>query len=581
MMNLRMTRIFFAGLLAGSSSVASAQTLQEAIRLTDNEQFERATVAFRSLLAASPNDGQAWFFMGENYWSNGRTDSAATCYATGARLNPIFPLNHAGLGKIQMAHGKRADADVLFQTAIAAATNKTNKHTKSVQAMTYREVAEGLGSGPNADITAALAEIEKAIALDPNDAETYVLKGDLLVDRGSFDASDALAAYKKAGELAPNAARPIARKAVMYYRAKNYEAALAEFDRAINVDGSFAPAYKGRAETHFKLKSPDKATADYDKYLDLNKGSISARIRYVEFLYLTEKYTEALEEIATLQGAGVTDAQLKRIEGYSLTEKGDFANALERMKEYFAAQPQEKVISNDYEIMGRIYSGLAKENSIPPPPPIPPVPGSASASALPADGPNLDSLAAEYYLKAARMDRTRHGLFIEAGKSFTKGKLHAQAAMAYREKILQGRPEVNDYYYLGGAANKAKMFNLADSAWAIYVERQPGVHQGYLGRARANVGIDSTKITWQAKPFYEEVVRRIKPEDQQKYKVDLEEAYFYLGFYHYAAKDNGTAKCWFDKLATLNAGTSNTKTGTDMLLTLKDTPAKDCTLPIQ
>lgn len=574
-----MKRTFFAGLLAGSSLMASAQSLQEAIRLTDNEQFERATVAFRSLITASPNDGQAWFFMGENYWSNGRTDSAANCYATGARLNPVFPLNHAGLGKIQMAQGKRAEADALFLTATTAATSKANKHTKTVQAMTYREVAEGLGSGPNADIPAALAEIEKAVALDPNDAETYVLKGDLLVARGDFDNSPALNAYKKAGELAPNAARPIARKAVMYYRAMNYEAALAEFDRAISVDGSFAPAYKGRAETHFKLKSPDKATADYNKYLDLNKGSVSARIRYVEFLYVTEKYTEALDEIAKLRGTGVQDNQLKRIEGYSLAEKGDFANALERMKEYFAAQPQEKVISNDYEIMGRIYSGLAKETSIPPPPPVPPVPGSQT---IPSGDPNLDSLAAEYYLKAARMDRTRHALFIEAGKAFTKAKLHKQAAEAYREKILQGRPEVNDYYYLGGAANKAKMFNLADSAWTVYVERQPSVHQGYLGRARANAGIDSTKTTWQAKPFYEEVVRKIKPEDQQKYKVDLEEAYFYLGFYYYSsAKDNGSAKCWFDKLATLNAGTSNTKTGTDMLLNLKDTTAKDCTLPIQ
>lgn len=578
-----MNRILFVGLLAGMTVNSSAQNLDEAIRMTDREQFEQATSAFRRLLAVAPNDGQTWFFMGENYWYNDRLDSAAACYANGARLNPIFPLNHAGLGKMQMAAGNRAAADALFLTATTAAANKASKLTKAVQAITYREVAEGLGSGPVADIPAALVQLDKAIALEPNDAETYVLRGDLLVNRGSFDASDALAAYKKAAELLPSAARPIAKKALMYYRAKNYEAALAEFDRAVSIDPSFAPAYSGRAEAHFVTKAYEKATADYDQYLALNKGSTSARVRYAKFLYLTGNYAGSLAEISALRTAGVKDNTLSRIEGYDLCESGEFAKALGVMEQYFAAQPAEQVISADYEVMGRIYSGLAKESAIPPPPPVPPVKGAAPVITPPAlVGPNLDSLAAENYLKAARMDRTKHNLFVEAGKSFSKAKLHGQAAMAYREKIAQGRPELNDYFYLGGAANKAGMYAVADSAWTIYLERQPSIHQGYLGRARAQVGMDPDKVTWTAKPFYEEVVRKIKPEDQAKYKVDLEEAYFYLGFYYFSSvKDQGMAKCWFEKLAALNAGTSNTKTGTDMLLNLKDVAAKDCALPAQ
>ena len=126
------------------------------------------------------------------------------------------------------------------------------------------------------------------------------------------------------------------------------------------------------------------------------------------------------------------------------------------------------------------------------------------------------------------------------------------------------------------------MYGTADSAWTVYIAKQPHLFQGYLGRARANVGMDPDKVTWQAKPFYEEVVRKMKPEEQAKYKVELEEAYFYLGFYFFSsAKDKGTAKCWFEKLKELNAGTSNTKMGNDMLLNLKDEGTKDCTLPVQ
>jgi tetratricopeptide (TPR) repeat protein len=587
------------GLLAGLSLTAftattEAQTLLDAQRLTDREQFEAATTAFRKLLAATPNDGATWYFMGENYWENEQPDSAQLCYRRGADLNPRYPLNHAGLGKVlftrgipddasggalQEAQARREEAKAKLNEAIALAEDKTAKHPKELKALTYREVADAYGAGPDPDVATALAQVDKAIELNPNDADAHVLHGDLLVARGSFDASEAVAAYKRAAELMPSAARPVARKALMYHRAKNYEAAVAEYDRAVAIDPSFAPAYSGRAEALFMTKAYDKATADYTKYLELNAGNISARVRYAKFLFLVGKYTESIAEIDAVRGTGVKDNNLRRIEGYARCEAGDFAAARAAMEAYFAEQPADKVIATDHEYMGKIYAGLAAKVPTTPTPP-----GTAEAPVPPALGPDLDSLAAESYLKAARMDRTKAYLFAEAGKAFGKAKRHDLATHAFREKIASGKPEVNDYYYLGSSANKAKLYATADSAWTVYCEKQPNLHQGFLGRARANVGLDPDKQTWQARPYYEDVVRRIKPEDQAKYKVDLEEAYFYLGFYHFSKeKDMGMAKCWFEQLKTLNAGTSNTKQGMDMLLTkeLQGVSAKDCTLPAQ
>jgi hypothetical protein len=58
------------------------------------------------------------------------------------------------------------------------------------------------------------------------------------------------------------------------------------------------------------------------------------------------------------------------------------------------------------------------------------------------------------------------------------------------------------------------------------------------------------------------VIRKIRPEEQEKYKVDLEEAYFYLGFYYFkGAKDMGMARCGSRSRKALNAGTANTKVG--------------------
>lgn len=568
-------------------TVSAQSPLAEAMKLTDREQYERATVEFKKLLVANPADGATWYWFGENYFRNDQADSAEFCYRTGADKNPRFPLNKAGLGKIHFTRGSLMEAKAMFDDAIATAEDKTNKYGKEMRASAYREVARAYGSGPRPDVAAGMLMLNKALELTPADPECFLVKGDLLLAGGGVDVSGAVEAYKHAAELLPTSARPVAIKALMYYRAKSTEAAISEYDRAIGIDPGFAPAYSGRGDAYFRLKQYDKAIADYDKYLELNSGSITARKRYAKALYLAGKYTECLDEIARLQGAGVKDNVLKRLEGYSLCEKGDYANALERMKEYFADQPQEKVLPDDHEIMGRIYSGMAKEIPVPP---VPPVPGSGAAPApapVPVTGPNLDSLAAEHYLKAARMDKSRNELYLEAGKAFTRAKLHGMAVAAYREKIAtSGKPKSDDYYYLGGAAQKAKLYGTADSAWAQYVEKQPALFNGYLGRARAQAAIDSLKTTWQAKPFYEDVIRKMTADEQSKKKVELEEAYFYLGFYWFTKgvatkeQDLGMARCYFEKVKDLNAGTSNTKVGSEMLLTkeLKDVAAKDCTL---
>ena len=172
-------------------------------------------------------------------------------------------------------------------------------------------------------------------------------------------------------------------------------------------------------------------------------------------------------------------------------------------------------------------------------------------------------------------------LYMEAGSFFQKAKMFNKAVVAYQGKTRSSKVAVNDWYYLGGAANKAKEFQVADDAWTQYIAKQPNVYQGYLGRARANVGLDPDKTTWQARPFFEDVIRKMKLEEMTKSPSDVEEAYFYLAFYnYYSTKDLPAAKCWFEKVKAVNAGTANTKVANDMLLSkeLKDVKPAACEL---
>ena len=243
-------------LVSASAIAASAQTLTDAIKLTDKEQFEKATAAFRKLVTAEPQNGEAWFYFGENYWENERTDSAEVCYRQGNGVGGKFPLNKVGLGKVLWSQGKKDEAQTMFTQAVTDACDKANKMPKPLQGTTYREIAEAIAQGQGKDLIKAQEFIAKAIEMDPKNPETYVLKGDVLFDQNPRDGSAPLENYKTAINLDALNAKPVTRKAFMYYRAKNLPASIEEYTNAISIDGSFASASRSSGTRDHELRFP-------------------------------------------------------------------------------------------------------------------------------------------------------------------------------------------------------------------------------------------------------------------------------------------------------------------------------------
>ncbi|MDX9750510.1 MAG: tetratricopeptide repeat protein [Flavobacteriales bacterium] len=542
--------LLLAALATVVAGTARAQSLDQAVALTRNEQFAKAGAMFRVLLANDPRNGAIWYHYGEHFLDSDRADSAAIAYRKGVELHTLHPLPHVGQGKLAQGRGDAAAAQAHFQKALEAADNKLNKFDKKTKALVHREIAAGYAFGDTPDLAKALEQVDRAIALDPADAEAHIVKGDILLARNPSDATAPLAEYRRAMDLSTLPVRGTARRALMYHKGANYEAAITEYTKAIALDPAYAPAYRGRAESYFRVRKYAEATADYDTYLELNRGDQSARVRYAQFLYLVQDYPASLKLIEELQAEGVENNTLARLKGYSLVELKDTANALPALEAYLAAQPADALISSDLQYYGRAVALLGN-----------------------------DSLAGEKLFAAAAMPTADPDLYMGAGSYFTKARMLDRAVEAYQAKVHSAKVAVNDWYYLGSVAQRAKQFAVAENAWAQYVEKQPNIHQGYMGRARAHVGLDSTRTAWTAVPWYEEVVRKMKPEDIAKSPADAEEAYFYLGFYHFTVtKGLPAAKCWFERVKAVNAGTANTKNANDMLLTkeLKDVRASAC-----
>src|SRR5205809_6533334 len=79
-----------------------SQTLNDAIRLSDNEQYEAATAVFRQLIQKEPGNANNFYYFGENYLLSDNEDSALIMFDLGAKADPTNLLPQIGLVKHQL-----------------------------------------------------------------------------------------------------------------------------------------------------------------------------------------------------------------------------------------------------------------------------------------------------------------------------------------------------------------------------------------------------------------------------------------------------------------------------------------------
>ena len=544
--------VFFTALLIGVSLFA--QTQNDAIRLTDNEQYEAATALFKVLIANEPSNATNYYYFGENYLLSDIEDSALMMYDQGAKIDPVnllFQIGHAKLllnrysvaemkrnsnianddyqamknsyeklsiktpeaeAQVNEMKSKANEADSLYHVAEANVKTANAMLDEAVlkagakNAQILIESADALIRLKNKELEKARGLLDKAALLQTKNAEIRILYGDLYseLNNGTLAADY----YNKALDLDPKSVKAIVNKGRLYKRSTNFEGAAEEFKNAIKLDDSFAPAHRELGECYYRLGKLEDAKTEYKKYLELSKNNCGARIRYASFLYLSKDYMGALNEIGQLKNTcDPNSPTLLRVTAYSLYETKDSAKALPAVQKLFEKVSEDKLIGQDYEYYGKIYILN-----------------------------NMDSLGADMLRKAYLMDKSRCDLLSDIWKAFDKMKKYAEAAAVMKEKIENCKGvTVTDHFNLGRSYFFSMDYISADSAFAKVNELSPKYASGFLWRAKTNAFIDSTSKGGLAKPHYEMYIEVASADslNPTKYRSGLLEAYHYLASYHY------------------------------------------------
>ena len=122
------------------------------------------------------------------------------------------------------------------------------------------------------------------------------------------DYAGAIADYDKAIELDPKDASTYNNRAISKKNLKDYAGAIADYNKAIELDPQYAYAYNNRGIAKYDLKDYAGAIADYDKAIELNPKYTRAYKNLIA-LYEALNKPEMAEEIRRLKQKNCPDNQ--------------------------------------------------------------------------------------------------------------------------------------------------------------------------------------------------------------------------------------------------------------------------------
>ena len=527
-------------------SAVSAQSLADAKKAIDAEQYQKGKSMLNALIKADASQPENYFTLGNLYIKTSIVsdrpdyiDSAKVAFDKGVAADDDFALNYVGQGNIQLL--RKADATASF--------NKAMELTKRKDHLTDLHIGKAYLTLPVPNTAQAIVHLEKAKELEPKDAQIFLALGDAY--REEKKNSEAFSAYRSAFDLDNSLLRAKVELGKINKLSKAYPESTEEFNSVLALDPNYGPAYRELAETYWlwSLTSQaeyanrvSQALQYYEKYMDLTDRSLDSRIRHADFLYLTKDFESLEKEAQEMAKIDNVNAKVLRYQAYAAFENGNFAESQKALNEFMAQVEPSRIISQDY-----LYLGKAQMQ----------------------DSTKFDQAFANL-TKAIEMDSTNAAVMSEIGKSLYDEKKYSEAAKAYEFAVLNPDRALIDYWYLGSSYyfdfgnQRAAELNppkdllvKADSAYSYLLERSPTTVTAWLYRGRIqrllDDEVDSEGLAVQPYEQYVNVVTVEKPELAAKSKAGLIESYLYLG--SVAARRDGNndkARDYFDKVLVLD-----------------------------
>jgi len=500
-----------------------AQSLADAKKAIDAEQYQKAKSMLKNLTVTQPTSDENYFYLGWVYIKQDYADSAKAAFSKGISINPKSALNYAGLGAVARLEKDAAGATTSFNQAITLAGKDTKVYLYVGKAYLLLVPPAKAVSSANADAAIAVLEKSKVVNTKLKDAEVMVTEGNAYLSQ--LKSNDAYKNYSDALAADPKSVTANVAEGVQWRLANNWESAESQFKAALAIDPNYGPAYREWAETNLRQANNDLKVASakvkegvehYRTYLSLTDNSLESQLRYADFLYNAGDYA-TLQQVATeMTKTSKSDLRVYRYIGYAALQTKDYDAGIGALKKFIAEAGEKRILANDYLVLGKLQQAKG------------------------------DSTFIVSYKLAYGLDSTKADVFAEIAKSNYDKKKYLQAALDYQEYFDKSHKgtltehffQANGYYF---AFIKAPEGSKPDSALLTKADTVYGYINSKLAKPnlsaveyRAYIAdmkdVDRNNIKGLAKPYYEQIVALItaNPTPSANDKIDLAAAYVYL-----------------------------------------------------
>lgn len=483
-----------------------AQDISSGVKLIKNEKYSEAKKYFSSLIN-SKSKAEAYFYLGQIYFLQGKLDSAKTLYSKGIEADNDYPLNYAGMVKVDFAENNLTEADKIQNEALDIDDKNPSL---------YIIIAEAYSQPKVKNYDKSLELLNKALKLDSKNKEGYLALGNIYLDKNN--GTEAIKNYQKVIDMDPNNSEAMTLKANVYILINNYSDAIPLLLEAVKADSSYSPAYHALAELYANQKDYANAAKYFSDYIEKSEINPDNQKRFASILYLNKQYTEAINILKDIIQTEPDNPIAIRTLAYSYLRLGDTQNSMQYFQKLFQI-PSVEYLTSDYEN----YADLL-------------------------DSTGNDSLAVEYLYKVVNQDSTRKDVLGKISVLEFKNKKWDGVITALEKKVaLTGQ----EYFDLGKAYYFIQNYPKADSVFDILTKKIPDLAIAFFWQARVKTNFDPESDSGLAKPYYEQFITLSK-EDTTKFKKELIEASSYLGYYFYLKKDNEESKLYWQKVYALD-----------------------------
>jgi hypothetical protein len=166
-------KITLSFILIGSA--VFAQSLTDARKAIDAEQYQKGKALLNTLTNTQPTNSENFFYLGNLYLTTSPIyirpdyiDSAKAAFNKGITANAEFALNYVGLGAVELA--KKGNPSVNFDKAISL--------TKKKDHVTDLYIGRAYVNAPVPKIAEGLVHLNKSKLLNEKDAQLFLVLGE-------------------------------------------------------------------------------------------------------------------------------------------------------------------------------------------------------------------------------------------------------------------------------------------------------------------------------------------------------------------------------------------------------------------